>query len=193
MRIRDAVLAAGLGFVALTGALSSEAAAGEPARGSVWYVQASSLAALNSYIERENTAPKVERVSLQTVLEITHNDNGNFVGRAVQYMRGSKQYPQAQPQTYCLRVIGSVSKGIVQFGLVGLAMTNRGDGHGVFTKRNGRDFLEVQFSRISFPNAVAQKAVMAECKPGEGCNTSVPGGGGKTIQEILALCPANAS
>lgn len=189
MRIRDAVLAAGLMIMGVAGFAPAEAQATEPARGSVWYVQASSLPALNSYLATENGAPTVERVSLQTVLEITHTDKGNFTGRAVQLQRGSDQPLSATPS--CLRVIGSVSYGVVQFALVGNAMTNRGNGHGAFIRHNGRDRIQFQFTRATAPAAIAQNGVMTECKRGEACNASIPGGAGRTLAQFLALCPAS--
>jgi hypothetical protein len=155
-------------------------------RDSKWYVPAETLPA----VEMQLRNGRVRAVVDQTVWEITDYRYGYFWGRTVaSFKYASTGQPVAAPA--CSRMIGSVTpSGRVHITFVGDGQTTaltavRGTGTLSGNSQEGWRF-EMQMSTGS-TSVIAHWSYMDQCKPGDACESKLPGTE-LSLSQFLAQC-----
>ena len=155
-------------------------------RGSKWYVPAATLPALELKLRNGAARALID----QTVWDITQYRYGYFWGRTVAVFRYAVNgQPLGAPA--CSRMVGSVTpSGRVHITFVPAGdktMSNATVGTGTLTGSNQQGWrFEMQMS-TGLNSVVAHWSYMDQCKPGQQCETRLPGSN-LSLADFLAQC-----
>jgi hypothetical protein len=178
-----------LGSFAATAATAAQPEAGvrqyDFLRGSKWYVPPSTLPAM----EMDLSNGRVRALLDQTVWEITNYRYGYFWGRTVAVFKyAATGQPIGAPG--CSRMVGSVTPD----GRVHITFIPQGQqtmslattGTGTLSGNANRRLFQMQMS-TGTTSVIAHWSYMAQCKPGDQCESRLPGTK-QSLEQFLAQC-----
>jgi hypothetical protein len=155
-------------------------------RGSKWYVPPETLPAMEFKLSNGRARALID----QTVWDITDYRYGYFRGRTVAVFKyAATGEPLGEPA--CSRMVGSVTPtGRVHITFIpngDRTMSNATVGTGTLTGSDQEGWVfEMQMS-TGFNSVVAHWSYMEQCKPGQPCETQLPGST-LSLEEFLAQC-----